>query len=225
MLAVIIPAYNEEATIARTVAAVARVRAVEEIIVVDDGSRDGTFEAARQAGAAVLRLPFNCGKGHALNCGYGATKAPYLAFIDADVGETAVELAKLWEPVEAGIFDMAVGKFAALSRKGGFGLVKGLARWGCERLAGCRLSAPLSGQRVLDARIMRQLYPLAPDFGVEIDLTVRALLAGFRLGEVPVAMAHRATGRNLAGFWHRGRQFWHVGRALARQALAAGWGR
>lgn len=223
MLAVIIPAYNEEATVARTVAAAGRVPAVTEIIVVDDGSRDGTCEAAKKAGAAVLRLPFNCGKGHALNCGFLATKAPYLAFLDADVGETAVELAKLWEPVEAGIFDMAVGKLVTQRGRGGLGLVRGLARWGCARLAGCRLEAPISGQRVLDARLMRQLYPLVPDFGVEIDLTIRALLAGFRLGEVPVAMAHRVTGRELAGFWHRGRQFWHIGRALVRQGLAEGW--
>ncbi|MBC7347899.1 MAG: glycosyltransferase, partial [Clostridia bacterium] len=76
MLAVIIPAYNEQATVARTVAAARRVPVVEEVIVVDDGSRDETAAQAKQAGATVLRLPYNCGKGHALNCGYRATRAP-----------------------------------------------------------------------------------------------------------------------------------------------------
>lgn len=220
MLAVIIPAYNEEATIARTVAAAGRVPVVEEVIVVDDGSRDETAAQAKQAGATVLRLPYNCGKGHALNCGYRATRAPYLAFIDADVGETAGELGKLWEPIAAGVFDMAVGVLPS-ARAGGFGLVKGLARWGISQLAGCRVQAPLSGQRVLDARIMDRLYPLSADFGAEVDLTIRALWAGFRVGEVPVGMTHRVTGRNWAGLCHRGRQFWHVGRTLVHAALVA----
>jgi glycosyltransferase involved in cell wall biosynthesis len=191
---------------------------VEEVVVVDDGSMDGTSAEAKIAGALVLRLPRKCGKGYALNCGYLSTEAPYLAFVDADVGETAAELARLWEPVEAGIFDMAVGKLPSAGG-GGFGLVKGLAFWGVRVLTGCRFEAALSGQRVLDRRIMQRLYPLAQGFGVEVDLTVRSVRAGFRVGEVPVAMTHRVTRQDLAGFSHRSRQFWEVGRVLLREAL------
>jgi glycosyltransferase involved in cell wall biosynthesis len=215
VLAVIIPAYNEEATIAQTVEACSRLRPVSEVIVVDDGSRDGTAEVARQAGARVLRLDRNCGKGEALNCGLRYTRAPYLAFVDADVGVTAGELERLWEPVEAGILDMAVGILTPSARRS-LGLVRALAGLGVYRLAGCRLRAPLSGQRVLGARVAQRLYPLAGGFGVEVDLTVRALWAGFRVGELPVSMTHRYTGNDWAGLRHRSRQLWEVGRTLWR---------
>ncbi|MGB9885894.1 MAG: glycosyltransferase family 2 protein [Moorellales bacterium] len=215
MLAVIIPAYNEETTVALTVEACSRLRPVSEIIVVDDGSRDGTAEAARRAGARVLRLGRNCGKGEALNLGLRHTRAPYLAFVDADIGATAGELKRLWEPVEAGILDMAVGVLSPSARRSP-GLVRTLARVGVYRLAGCRLRAPLSGQRVLDARVAQSLYPLAGGFGVEVDLTVRALWAGFRVGELPVAMSHRYTGNDWAGISHRSRQLWEVGCTLWR---------
>jgi glycosyltransferase involved in cell wall biosynthesis len=223
VLAVIIPAYNEEETVGQTVEACARLAPVSEVIVVDDGSQDRTAEAAAGAGARVLRLARNCGKGQALNLGLRATRAPFLAFVDADVGTTACELERLWEPVEAGLLDMAIGRLTGGQKGRTLGLVRALAGWGIYRLAGCRLVAPLSGQRVLDARVAKRLYPLAGGFGVEVDLTVRALWAGFRVGEVPVAMSHRVTGNDWAGLVHRGRQFWEVGQALIRAARSTRW--
>jgi len=61
--------------------------------------------------------------------------------------------------------------------------------------------------------------PFSSGYGAEVGITVRALRGGMKLVEVPTTMAHAATGRDIAGFAHRGRQFVHVASALARLAL------
>jgi len=87
------------------------------------------------------------------------------------------------------------------------------------RLTGRVLAAPLSGQRAFRADHLPLLLPLEPGFGVEVGMDIDALRAGLRVLEVPTAMQHAATGRDLAGFRHRGRQLAHILRALARRAV------
>ncbi len=110
---------------------------------------------------------------------------------------------------------MAIATFPPPAGKAGFGLVKNLARWGIGRLGGeFEASAPLSGQRALTRACLATVRPFSAGYGVEVGLTVRALRAGFRLVEVPTTMSHAATGRDLQGFIHRGRQLVHVALAL-----------
>ncbi len=92
---VLIPAYNEELTIARTVAAARSLPGVLQVIVVDDGSTDKTAEKARAAGAEVLRTGVNRGKGAALNHGLKAVKGDLLLLLDADLGDSAREAEKI----------------------------------------------------------------------------------------------------------------------------------
>ncbi len=115
---------------------------------------------------------------------------------------------------------MAIAVLPRPPRSGGVGLVKRLAATGIRLLGGGFVaSAPLSGQRALTRATLEAVRPFAPGFGVEVSMTVRAARAGSRIIEVPVPMAHAATGRDLAGFVHRGRQFVDVVSALARLAL------
>jgi hypothetical protein len=101
---------------------------------------------------------------------------------------------------------MTLAVFPGLRGSGGFGFVARLARWGVQRLTGRRLTAPLSGQRALTRALWERLGRMARGYGAEVGLDVDALRAGFRLLEVPTTMSHKAGGRNLAGFRHRGRQ-------------------
>jgi hypothetical protein len=104
--------------------------------------------------------------------------------------------------------------------KAGFGLVKGLARWGIRRMGnGFEAHAPLSGQRALNRRAIDVATPFAHGYGVEVALTIRVLRAGLRVLEVPTTMSHAETGRDLSGIVHRGRQFAHVARTLTRLAI------
>ena len=80
------------------------------------------------------------------------------------------------------------------------------------------MSTPLSGQRAMTVDAFRAVSPFAPGFGMEVAMTVDALRAGFRVVEVPVEMSHRETGRDLAGFVHRGKQFKDILEALAARS-------
>jgi glycosyltransferase involved in cell wall biosynthesis len=187
-------------------------------VVVDDGSKDSTAEVAQAAGAKVVRLTFNVGKGAALEAGASrVSDADVVVLLDGDLAETAAQAGLLLGPVIAGQADMSIATFPRPTGKAGFGLVKGLARAGIARLGGgWKATAPLSGQRALTGRCFESVRPFASGYGVEVALTVRALRAGMRVVEVETTMAHAATGRDVSGFVHRGRQFVHVLIALVK---------
>jgi Glycosyl transferase family 2 len=220
-IAVLIPAHNEATRIAETVRAAAAVPGVTRVVVVDDGSEDDTDQLAENAGAKVVRLYGNRGKGTALEAGAARVgNADFIVLLDADLGDTAAQAALLLAPLLRGETDMAIARFPRVDQgKTGFGLVKNLARWGIRRLGGpFEASAPLSGQRALTRACLATVRPFSAGYGVEVGLTIRALRAGFRVVEVDTTMSHAATGRDLSGFVHRGRQFVHVAIALARIA-------
>jgi polyisoprenyl-phosphate glycosyltransferase len=110
-IAAIIPAYNEEKTIANVVKPLVDSKLFSEIIVISDGSTDGTKAAAERAGATVVHeLPSRSGKSHALEHGVTHTDAPLIAFFDADlVGFTAEHAAAIAKPVISGERAMNVG--------------------------------------------------------------------------------------------------------------------
>lgn len=220
-IAVLIPAYNEGERIAATVLAARTITGVTRVVVVDDSSSDDTAQLAEEAGAKVIRLWSNVGKGAALEAGAARIEnADIVLLLDGDLGETAAQGALLLEPVLAGTTDMAIAGFPRPSGKAGFGFVKGLARWGIRTMGGgWESQAPLSGQRALTGECLAAVRPFATGYGVEVALTVRALRAGLRLVEVPTTMTHAATGRDVRGFIHRGRQFVHVTLALIGLAV------
>ncbi|MHB9003526.1 MAG: glycosyltransferase family 2 protein [Coriobacteriia bacterium] len=218
----LIPAFNEAERIAATVTAVRAIGGVSRVLVIDDGSSDATVHTARQAGAEVIELGANRGKGAALDAGYAsvADTAEILMLLDGDLGESASQASRLLEPVLSSEADMTIATFPRPSGKAGFGLVMGLARAGIRTLGGdFDAHAPLSGQRVLSARAARICAPFAFGYGVEVALTIRALRAGLLIVEIPTTMTHAATGRDVTGFVHRGRQFAHVLGALLRLAI------
>jgi glucosyl-3-phosphoglycerate synthase len=226
LVSVVIPAYNEgariESTLAGVRAAIAELGLQDrcEIIVVDDGSADDTAAAARRAGGARVRqLERNRGKGRALAAGLDASAGGVLLMLDADLGDSAAGCAALLNPVLQGEADMTVASFPAAAGGGGFGLVVRLARWGVRRLTGRQLGAPLSGQRAMTRAVWERIDRIAAGYGAEVGLDVDVLRAGFRLLEIPTQMTHRAGGRDLSGFRHRGGQLAAVARTLLARWL------
>lgn len=209
-VSVLIPAFNEAEKITDTVAASFGLPGVVQVVVVDDGSADDTAERARAAGAEVKRVDPNQGKGNALNEGARIVSGEIVVLLDGDLGTTAVEAAKLIMPVLEKKADMTVGKIVSSKKSGGFGLVRGLARKGVKFLTGKEFNCVLSGQRAMSREVLYQLLPFSEGYGVEVGMTVKALNGGFRLMEVPVAMKHSETGKDLKGFIHRGKQFLHI---------------
>jgi hypothetical protein len=211
---VIIPAYNEEETIEKTLQGLKGIQEVAEVIVVDDGSTDTTGARARACGARVIQLTPNQGKGKAMQEGLKHAQSQIIAFLDGDLGETAGEVRVLLEPVLSGNADMTVARWPKTRKRGGFGLAQGLARWGIRRLTGFQCHSPLSGQRVVKREFLEDLEG---GFGVEVGMTLDCLKKGGRMQEIPVNMKHRPTGRDFQGFRHRGKQFYCVARVLAKR--------
>ena len=224
-LAVIIPARDEADRIRATVAGAASLPGVGLVIVVDDGSRDGTAAAARAAGASVVRHSRSRGKAAAMETGAetaalldardGRGQPRHLLFLDGDLGGTAGDAAPLAEPVRAGEADMTIAVFTDRVRRGGHGFVVALSGAGIERATGWRPAQPLNGQRCLTRAAFEAGRPLAAGFGVETGLTIDLLRQGLRVKEVQVPLAHRATGTDWRAQLHRARQFADVARALA----------
>lgn len=210
----VIPAYNSGDRIAATVAATSAIRGVTRVLVVDDGSTDDTVSNARAAGAEVLVLPGNRGKGGAVAAGIAVSPdAEVFLLVDADLQETAGETERVLAPVLADECDLAIAVLPSAGGRGGFGTVKNLARRGIERACGYRTAAPLSGQRAVRAHLVRDL-PSSERFGLEVAMTIDAVRAGGRVLEVEASIEHRHTGRSIAGFAHRGRQGIDIVRSL-----------
>jgi hypothetical protein len=101
--------------------------------------------------------------------------------------------------------------------KGGFGFVMGLSRWAIRRFGGMVVTAPLSGQRAFRRELIERIGGFEEGFGVETAMTIDALRQGYKIVEVPLPLTHRATGRNWAGFRHRGRQFVDILKVVFRR--------
>lgn len=203
----LVPALDRSDAIGDTVRALSGIAAVDRIVVVDDGSVDDTAAVARRAGADVVRLPSNRGKGGAIAAGVAATpEATIYLLIDADVASTAGAADTLLAPVSSGDADMTVGVLPPAGGRGGFGLVRNLAARGIRSACGLEVRAPLSGQRAVRAELLRGGLASSSRFGLEVAMTTDVVRAGGRVVEVDVPMDHRHTGRSLSGFAHRARQ-------------------
>ena len=234
-VAIVIPARNESDRIQATVKAAAGVPGADMIVVVDDGSGDGTGFVAENAGAIVLRHGRTRGKGAAMETGAEAVgllergedrPVPrHLLFLDADLAESAAYGAALVQPVRDGQADMTIAVFSDRVRAGGHGFVVALSGSGIRRATGWLPAQPLNGQRGLTRAAFEAARPLAPGWGAETGMTIDLHRRGLRITEVEVPMAHRATGGDWRSQLHRARQFAGVARALAARepALQKAW--
>jgi glycosyltransferase involved in cell wall biosynthesis len=147
----------------------------------------------------------------------GNDDGPIFVLCDGDLGESAASLVPLVDALRRDEGDLAVARFARRVG-GGVGLAVGFARFAIRRRCGLRARAPISGQRALRARALQRTLPFAHGFGMEIGMTIDAARAGMRVVEVELDLTHRATGRTLGGFLHRGRQLLDFARVyLARR--------
>ena len=211
-LLAIVAARNEADRIGATVDALASAFPGASIWVADDASEDGTSDVALAHGARLVSRGRPHGKGgnvtaaaQAALSDTEAAGAPVALVCDGDLGHSAAALTGLVEAVRRGDCDLAVAAFARRVG-GGFGIALRFAGWAIRSRSGYEAGAPISGQRAMRTEILRDLLPFARGYGMEIGMTVDAVRAGHRVCEVELELEHRATGRTLGGFVHRGRQ-------------------
>ena len=208
----IVSAYDEADRLPATLAALGEAFPGARVLVADDGSRDRTPHVALQAGAELVRSPRTIGKGGATTLAARRVLAralepepPIIVLCDGDLGESARELPALVAAVGEGDLDLAIARFR-VKVGGGFGFAVRFSRWATRRLTGLELSAPISGQRALRGPVLAVVVPFGARFGMETAMNIDAARAGFRVGEIELDLAHRATGKTLRGFLHRLRQ-------------------
>lgn len=214
-VAVIIPAKDEADSIGATIRACKALPRADLFVVIDDGSTDNTGEAARSAGAVVVRHSVNRGKASAMETGAKvvAMRDPedgprrLILFLDADLGDSAAETYPLVEAVIQGRTDCAIAALPRQAGAGGHGFVTRLSRRAIRWASGWEPLQPLSGQRCLRAEAFFDCLPLAHKWGVETGMTIDLLVKGYSVQEVPCDLRHRATGNDMAGYRHRFSQF------------------
>ena len=221
-ISIIIPAYNEENKIKDTLESIKDIKEIDEIIVVDDGSSDKTSEVAKSVKSDkinVITQSQNRGKGYALNNGLkeAMKKADIIGFLDGDLGNTASEVKKLITPIINNVCDVTIAKFPPAKKKGGLGFVKNLAKESVKEMTGVELTSTLSGQRIFKKEVLEIFDEIPFGYGVEVGMTIDILKNNFKIEEVLVNMTHSETGRDLKGFIHRGKQFYHIKKVVRQK--------
>lgn len=192
-LTIVIPAFNEEATVSDTVR---QIRAlcndlVECIIVVDDGSTDSTGDAAGAAGAYVIRHGMNRGYGAALKTGIRAAKTEFVLTMDSDGQHRAEDVSTLWNAVQES--DMVIGQRTALIhspvwRMPGKWLLSLMANY----IARFRIPDLNSGMRLMRREVVLKYLHLCPSgFSFSTTITMALLNRGYRLTYIPITVQRR----------------------------------
>lgn len=212
-----IPAYNEAETVAAVVAEVRDHRPDDVVLVIDDGSADGTDRTARAAGAEVVSLPFNLGVGAAMRTAFlyaARRKFDAVIQVDADGQHDPSGIKALLDALDSA--SVVVGA------RGDSYPVRGPRRWAMKMLAislskivGTRLTDVTSGFRAADRRaieLFAREYP-SEYLGDTVESLVIAHRAGLQVAEVPVTMRIRQGGQASQGPFMSGAY-------LGRSALA-----
>jgi len=196
----VIPARDAEATVAEVVRGLERTIPGVSVLVVDDGSTDRTSDAARAAGADVIRHDVNRGKGAALQTGFdeavrrGATR---VLTLDADRQHDPACAPQLLRALEAS--DIVIG-----SREGdrtGMPWIRratnSVMTWIVSHLAGHRIADTQSGYRAVRVHVLRSVRPPSSRFEYESEFLIEAGRKGFTFGSVPIPTLYNAPGSHI----------------------------
>jgi glycosyltransferase involved in cell wall biosynthesis len=196
-VAILIPCYNEAATIGTVVRRFREAAPDAAIYVFDNSSTDDTGAVARAAGAAVIVEPRR-GKGHVVQSMFRKVDADVYVMVDGDDTYPADVVDSLVAPIRDGHADMVIGsrlhrasrsEFRPLNRLGNR-IFRTLLGW----LFGVSLTDLLSGYRSFSRRLVRAIPLFGGGFETETEMTIKALHRGFRIHEVPVDLAPRPAG-------------------------------
>ena len=205
-VSIVIPAYNESDAIADVIGVLRGAAPWREIIVVDDGSIDGTGERAASAGATVVRHPYNIGNGAAVKNGIRRATGDYILIVDADGQHPPEDALRLVDKL--GTYDLVIGARSAETqathaRRAGNGLLNRLAGY----MTGREIPDLTSGFRAARAAGLREFLHLLPNgFSTPTTTTLAFIKGGYSVTFEPIH-ARRRTGQSKIRLARDGAKF------------------
>jgi glycosyltransferase involved in cell wall biosynthesis len=209
-VSIIIPAFNEGATIGPLVQRLRALHPAAEIIVIDDGSSDDTAAIAGQSGASVYRHPYNIGNGAAVKSGIRAATGDVLVFMDADGQHDPADIERMLSFFPE--YDMVVG---ARSLKGQASVGRAFGNNAFNLMASYVAKYPVqdltSGFRAIKADIARSFTYLLPNtYSYPTTITLGVLRSGRSLKYIPIEACKRKQGRSKIKFFQDGIRFFMI---------------
>ncbi|MDZ7784472.1 MAG: glycosyltransferase family 2 protein [Halioglobus sp.] len=190
---VVIPAKDEEQGLALILPELTRLYPETQIIVVDDGSTDGTAQVCREAGVEVISHPYSKGNGAAVKTGARAAGGDYVVFMDGDGQHSPADIGRLLAEIDKG-YDLVIGA------RSGRGAQASVARWSANAfynrfaswMVNRRIDDLTSGFRCVDRRkFLSFLYLLPNGFSYPTTSTMAFFRAGHSVGFVPIEVSAR----------------------------------
>src|SRR5205085_9679809 len=206
LVSIVIPAFNEGGSIAEVVGVLRAAAPWREIIVVDDGSSDGTGDSAAGAGATVVRLPYNMGNGAAVKNGIRRASGEYILIVDADGQHPPEEALRIVSRL--GEYDLVIGARstetqATQARRAGNGALNWLASY----LTGREIPDLTSGFRAARAAGLREFLHLLPNgLSTPTTTTLSFIKGGYTVMFEPI-QARQRTGQSKIRLARDGAKF------------------
>ncbi|MBO8173857.1 MAG: glycosyltransferase family 2 protein [Thermococcus sp.] len=188
-ISVIVPAYNEEKRIGKILQRIPEF--IDEVIVVDDGSKDKTSEVARKFGVKVIKLEQNQGKGKAMSEGIKEASGDIIVFMDADGQHKPEEIIKLVKPIVNGEADFVIGS-RLIKAQGERPLIRKISNFITTSLIRLKLGINVKDTQSGFRAIRREFLPEIESkrYEVETEVLIKAVKKGARVKEVPVSMIY-----------------------------------
>jgi glycosyltransferase involved in cell wall biosynthesis len=210
-LGVIVPAYNEAPTLEEALTRVLSQAYVQQVVVVDDGSQDGTAELARKFAAdprlTLVRHQRNRGKGAAIRTGLDSLQAPIVIIQDADLEYDPAEYPSLLRPILEGRADVVYGVRGFMGQTAySYWFVQGnrLVTWATNVLFDCYIHDMETGFKAMRTDLMRRLGLRSDRFDIEPEITARVLRLGYRIHEIPISYYARTRAQGKKLTWRDG---------------------
>lgn len=206
-VSIVMPAYNEEEAIGRVLDELFALSLGDmEVIVVDDGSHDGTGEAARHRGAKVVRHPYNRGNGAAVRSGIRAATGDVIVIMDADGQHDPADVPRLLEKMDS--YDMVVGARPANAGVWYRNLANRIYNGFASYIVGFPVKDLTSGFRAVRAPLAKSMCYLLPNtFSAPTTMTLAVARGGYGIAYVPIQIRRRAGGKSKISLLRDGFRF------------------